>query len=169
MATDRASLKIQEAGSLGSFQTAGVPVTDPVGTVAAAHTDVFSTTKAADDGAAATATTETRTGIYARRLSRCNAVTYVATTGGITADNTNNAVITVSYRDAAGANLTTIGTLTTSITSSGNITQDVGKDFVLAAGAGSIPAGATFTYSIAKAGTGVIVRAGSITLDLEWI
>jgi hypothetical protein len=169
MATDRTALKTQEAAMLGTYSSGGTAVSAPVTTVAALHTDVFRFEKASDDSMASDATTETRSKIYLRRLCKVNAISYVATTGGITASNSAYATITVSYRDSAGSNLTTIGTLTTTITSSGDITQDVAKDFVLAAGALSVPAGATITYSIAKTGSGVVVRAGSFTLDCEYI
>lgn len=162
--TDRELLKQQEAGALATSGAA-----DPIGTVAFSHTDSFAFSKASDDGMASTATTETRTGIYVPRKARLKNIWYVPTTGGITADNTNFATVTVSSRDAAGANLTTVATLTTTITSSGNLTQDVGAALVLATSAVIIAAGSTLTYSIAKSGSGVIVRAGSFTVDLEWV
>lgn len=171
---------MQEAGALSSFQTGGTPVIDPVNTIAAVHSDLFPIYKAADDGTAATTTAETYTGIFlpqtqgvsttaGQRLYRLNAIYYVATTGGITGDNTNNAVITVSVRDANGANPVVLGTLTTNV-ATGNIVQGAGKTFTMATtNPAPLPAGATFTYAITKGGTGVVVRAGVITLDVEAI
>lgn len=164
MATDRAIMKQQEAGQLN---TAGV--SSPITAVAQAHSYTLSFSKASDDAMASTTTSETYTGLYVVYACRVKSVTYSATTGGITADNTNYATVTVSKRDSAAANLTTVATLTTTATSSGNITQGAGKALVLSttAGALDLAIGATFTYSIAKAGSGVVVRAGTFTVELE--
>lgn len=162
MATDRELLKAQEAGVAGT-----VGATDPIGEVAKIHSYTVSFSKASDDAMASTTTSETYTGIYIPYKCRLKSVTYSATTGGITADNTNYATVTVSKRDSAAANLTTIATLTTTITSSGNITQGAGKACVVTGSAVIITAGSTITFSIAKAGSGVVVRAGTVTLELE--
>lgn len=162
--TDRELLKQQESGALGTLGA-----TNPIDTVGQAHATTFTFSKASDDGMASTTTSETFTGIYIPYKCKIRNVYYVATTGGITADNTNFATVTVSKRDSAGANLTTVATLTTTITSSGNITQGAGKALVLTAANIVCTAGSTITFSIAKAASGVVVRAGSFTVEVEYV
>src|SRR3954469_2232217 len=103
MATDRQLLKKQQAGA---FCTTGA--TDPLGEVAKAHSSFFVFDKGSDDAMASTTTAETYTGVYFKRACVLKSISYVATTGGITADATNNAAVTVSKRDSAAANLTTV-------------------------------------------------------------
>lgn len=182
MATDRASRKIQEAGQLGSFVTGGTAVTYATQTVSLVHSDTFvSTAKSADDGMAATTTSETSLGIVipgppailgsVARAFQVNQILYSPVTGAITNDNTNNATITVSYRLAStGGTLTTLGTLTTSITALGaSIAQWSQVAFTLTTANLLIAAGGTLTFSIAKGGSGVIVRGGIIAVDGEWV
>lgn len=143
----------------------------PLGTGAAAEvskqrTNPYFWDKSAADGMASTTTSETYTGIYLPYACKVTAY-FVGTSGGLTADNTNYATVTVSTRDSAGANKTALGTLTTTITSSGNLTQGAGKAFVMASGAVSVAAGSTITFEIAKAGSGVVVPAGRVTFLIE--
>lgn len=161
--TDRQLIKKAESGNAVSLGLA-----DPIGEVGNTHAAQFNFSKAADDGTAATTTAETFTGLYFPRACRLKSVTYVATTGGVTADATNFATVTVSKRDSAGATPTTIATLTTTVASSGTITQGAGKALVLAGSAANITAGSTVTFSVAKSGTGVVLRAGMFTVEVEW-
>lgn len=161
--TDRQIIKKAQAG-----EAVALGCTDPIGEVANANSSQFVFAKGADDAMASTTTAETFTGIYFARACRLKSIVYSATTGGVTADNTNFATVTVSKRDSAGANLTTIATLTTTITSSGNLSQGVGKALVLTASAVNITAGSTVTYSVAKAGSGVVLRAANFTVEVEW-
>lgn len=182
MATDRASRKIQESGQLGSFQTAGTAVSAPVPTVSLIHSDTFlSGVKSADDAMATTTTAETALHISipaapalysgTARAFHVNQILYTPVTGSITNDNTNNATITVSYRlSSTGGTLTTLGTLTTSITALGaTIAQWQAVAFTLTAANLLIAGGATLTFSIAKGGSGVVVRGGTIAVDGEWV
>lgn len=182
MATDRASLKFQEAGALGTFATGGNAVVLPVQTISLAHSDSFASgVKSADDAMASTTTAETGLSISipaapanlgtVARAFQVNQITYTPLTGAITNDNTNNAVITVSYRlSATGGTLTTLGTLTTSITALGaTIAQWQSVAFTLTTANLLIAAGATLTFSIAKGGSGVVVRGGTIVVDGEWV
>lgn len=146
---------------------ASMGLTDAIAAAAQARSDFFTFDKAADDGTAATATTETYTGIYLPRACLLKAATYLATTGGITADATNNATITLSKRDSAAANKTTVASATTNV-AFGNVTQGAGKALTLSAANVAISAGSTVTFEIAKGGTGVVVRAGRVTLEVEW-
>lgn len=178
--SDRSSLKIQEAGGLNTFQTGGVPVADAGNTVAAAHSDLFQITKGAADGAAATATAETFSGLFlpqlqglspvaGQRAYKLNGAYLNPTSAGYTADAANNATITISARDANGLNPVVLATLTTNI-ASGSAAQGATKAFTIAAtNPAPLPFGATFTYAIAKGGTGVVVPASVITLDVEAI
>lgn len=160
--TDRQLLKRALVGLLASMG-----LTDAIAAVAQQNSDFFSFTKASDDGMASTATAETRTNIYLPRACILKSVAYVATTGGITADATNNAVVTLSKRDKTGANLTTVATLTTNL-ALGNVVQDAAVQMTLTAANVAITLGSTLTYSIAKGGSGVVFRAGVFTVEVEW-
>jgi hypothetical protein len=161
MATDREILKQQEAGSLCT--TAAV---DPINEVAKAHSLWLGFAKAADDAMASTATAETYTGVLVPVKSRIKAINYIATTGGVTADATNNAVITVSYRDSTGGNAVVLGTFTSNV-AGGNVTQGAPKAFTLTAANVIVAANGSLTYTITKGGSGVVVRAGNFTVECE--
>ena len=164
--SDREILKNRQTGQAQTYNA-----TDPVTAVQQANSYFLTIAdKSADDAMAATTTAETFTGILVPYASRIKNIYYIATTGGITADNTNYATVTVSKRDAAGATPLAVGTLTTTITSSGNITQGAAKALVKSTvNSLDCVALATLTFTIAKAGTGVIVRAGKIVLEMECI
>ena len=168
MGFDRRALKNEQAGALNTFSSGGSSVSDAVTTVGQAHTDQLTFSKAAADGMASTATAETYLGLYVPYDCTLTAAYFIPTSGGLTADNTNFATITISKRDSAAANKTTIATITTTITSSGNLTQGVAEPSVVAAGGVSIAAGSTITFEIAKSGSGVVVPAGLFTLLCEW-
>lgn len=164
--TDIEILKMQVAGALNAS-----PATAAVEAVRQAYSRSYTFDKAAADAMASTATAETFTGRYVKHKSKLRGVVASPVSGGLTADNTNFATITVTMRDSAGANPVNVATLTTTITSSGNLTQGAGKALLGPAAAAFaevvIPAGSTFTYTITKAGTGVVVPAMGFDLDLE--
>lgn len=180
MATDRASHKMQEAGALTSFITGGVAVADAPNTIAAVHSDLFPIYKSAADGAAATATAETYTGIYLPQVQGLNPTTgqrayrvngaYINFAGaGVTADATNNATITITARDQNGLNPVVVATLVTNL-ALGSAVIGATKAFTLATtNPAVLPFGTTFTYTIAKGGTGVVIPVSVITLDVEAI
>lgn len=161
MATDREILKQQEAGALVSTLA-----TDPIGEVAKAHSMWLPVTKAADDAMASTATAETYSGTLVPVKSRIKSVYYIATTGGITADGTNNATITVSYRDSTGGNAVAVATFTSNV-AGGTVTQGAPKAFTLTAANVIVAATGSFTFTITKAGSGVVVRAGTLWVECE--
>jgi len=82
----------------------------------------------------------------------------------LTADDTNNAVLLVSRRDSAGATKVTIATLTTNV-ASGNWTAFDGKDLGTITNS-AIAAGAVITWEISKGGTGVVVPAGCLQVEV---
>lgn len=175
--SDRGNLKAQQIGALQTFSTTGglslgattAATVDPYTTVGDAQSIFLTWTKAADDAMASTATAETFTGLFVPFACKYRKLTYSPTSGALTNDNTNNAVMTFNTRDLNGANLAVLTTLTTSITALGaTIAQGQGVA-ALPAGtvAASVAAGSTITYSIAKGGSGVVVRAGLFTLQLE--
>lgn len=164
MATDRELLKAQQAGA---FATSGA--SDPIGEVGKLHTRYAFFDKASDDAMASTTTSETYTGVYVPVKSKLKSVKYVATTGGITANATNYATITVSKRDSAAGNKTTVATFASDTVSTDDVTQGVAKDMTLSSANVVIDAGSVITFEIAKAASGVIVRAGRFHLELEAI
>lgn len=161
--TDRQLLKRALVGLL-----AAMGLSDAIAEVGKSESTYFFWDKAADDGMASTTTSETFTGVYSKYAAILKSITYSPTTGGVTADAANYATVTASKRDSAGANKTTLGTLTTTIASSGNLTQGAGKAFVLTNANVALSAGSTFTWEIAKTGTGVVMRAGRFTAEVEW-
>ena len=164
--TDREILKNREAGTAADYNMAA----DPATTVAQAHSYfLVIADKSADDAMASTTTAEAYTGIVIPYASRIKNIWYVATTGGITANDTTYATITISKRDSTGANPLAVATLTTTTTSSGNITQGAPKALVRTVANVDCTALSTLTYTIAKASTGVVVRAGKFVVELECI
>jgi hypothetical protein len=138
-------------------------------TVAQLFDETLFFNKAADDGAAATATADTLfwTNPFDFPVQIVSA-RYTPTTGGITADNTNFATIALKSNDGAGGATATGLSITTAITDSGNLSQNQSKAFTLATAAGqTIPAGGGLWLNIAKSGTGVVVRAGILTVRLR--
>lgn len=81
--------------------------------------------------------------------------THVAVAG----DAANGFTMTVSKRDAAGINLTTLGTISSvnAVPASGNFVAFLGRLFTLTNANLQVVSGGTVTWSIAKNGTGVIV------------
>jgi acyl-CoA synthetase (AMP-forming)/AMP-acid ligase II len=162
MPTDIEIIKYRDAGRA---QTYGA--SDPNAAVRQQNTYFVHFSKASDDAMASTTTSETYTGKIIPHKARIRSIYYVATTGGITADNTNYATVTVSKRDSAAANQLTVATLTTTITSSGNVTQGAPKALVLTDANIIVDALSTLTFTIAKAASGVVVRAGEFVVELE--
>lgn len=161
-------VEIEKGRRIGQFQTMGMSSPETAAQQDFSYFLVISD-KSADDGMASTATSETYTGIVVPYASRVKNIWYVATTGGITADNANYATVTISKRDSAAANQLTVATLTTTITSSGNVTQGAPKALVTTKANIDVSALSTFTFSIAKSGSGVIVRGGKFVIELERI
>jgi len=123
--------------------------------------DGISFVKAAD-GAAGTTTAETVVG-HVNWACKLIAARYVPA-AALTADNTNNATITVSKRVSGGGSKTTIASITTNV-ASGSWVQWAPKDLVLGAAADiQIAANSGITFEIAKGGTGVVVPAGTLEL-----
>lgn len=163
--TDREIIKSRDAGRAQDYNA-----TDPNGEVAKQNSYfLVIQDKSADDAMASTATSETYTGVVVPYLSRIKNIWYVATTGGITADNTNFATVTISKRDSAAANPLAVATLTTTITSSGTVTQGAPKALVKTTANVDVAALSTLTFTIAKSGSGVVVRAGKFVLEMECI
>lgn len=130
----------------------------------------FAIVKTAADGMASTATTETWVPDgFIDGACRLYKAYLVCTGAGITADNTNNAVVTVSKRDSAGANKTTLLTFTTN-TTFGTVTQNVPKALTAAVAASTavdVAALSTLTYEISKGGSGVVVPISYLVLYFE--
>lgn len=162
MATDIEIIKYRDAGRA---QTYGC--TAPNTAVAQQNTYFVQFAKASDDAMASTTTAETYTGKAAVHKARIKAIYYIATTGGITASDTDYATVTIKTRDSAAANAATVATLTTTTTSSGNVTQGAAKALVLTDANIIVSALSTFTLTIAKASSGVVVRAGEFIVELE--
>ena len=124
--------------------------------------------KAAADGAASTATAETAvSSVYFPTPFRVIGARYVPD-AGVTADNTNNATINVNRRDGIGGAAAVAASLTTNV-AAGNMVQYQPKPFTVSAVAGAAqgPANGILTFSIAKSGTGVVIPAGTLFVDIE--
>lgn len=121
--------------------------------------------KSAADAMASTATSETSQNIGTDVQGRVYACYFTPTGAGLTADNTNFATVTLSARTAAGGASTSFATLTTTLTSSGTLTQYVRKAMVLTTV--DIAAGCDITLTIAKSGSGVVVPVGYFTILIE--
>lgn len=159
--TDREIIKNRDAGRAQSYGCA-----DPIGEVAKQNSYFVNFTKAADDGSASTATSEVYTGKAVTFKARLKSLRYTATTGGITASDADNATITIYKRDSAAANQLAIASLTTNV-AQGSVVQGTKTLMTLTAANVIIDADSTITFAIAKTGSGVVVRAGEFTLELE--
>lgn len=162
MATDTQLFKLALVGILGSCG-----LSDAVGEVGKSRRRLYVLTKAADDGAAGDATAETKPGDLVPNSAKVTRVWYLAQGGAVAGDAVDNATIRVSKRDAAGANKTTVASLTTTVANS--LATDVAKAFTLSSVAGAVDLSAlsTLTWEIAKNGAGVVVTAGRIIVEVE--
>lgn len=144
------------------FLTDAKDVLDPVGQARKQRSRIFNFKKLViatgvelADAAAGTVTAETRgfrfpfAGIVTGILLTCHAA--------VAADAANAFTMTVSKRDAAGANLTTLGTITSLVAGGAAFVAFVGRAFTLTNANLQVVAGGYCTWSIAKPGTGVIV------------
>lgn len=162
--TDRQLVKRALVGLL-----AGMNLSDAIAAAAQVNSDYFVFSKAAADGMASTATTETDCNIFLKRACIIKSVAWIPTGAAVTNDNTNNFTLTVSKRDAGGANLTTIATLTNTVTAYGaTAAQRAAQQAVLTAANVAVVAGSTLTYSIAKNGSGVVVPVSMFVVEVEW-
>lgn len=166
--TDREILKNRQAGAA---QTYGLSNVDTA--IGQAHSDklAFDKMTAAlalgDDAMASTTTAETYTGCVNLYKGRIKAIYYIPQTGGITADASNNATITIKWRDSTGGNAVTVATYTTDV-AGGSATQGVAKAMTLTQAANTIiTALGSFTLTIAKTGSGVVVRGGKFVVEVE--
>lgn len=125
--------------------------------------------KIAADGTAATTTADTLffTNPYDFTLY-LTAASITCTGAGITGDATNNAVVTLKTSNGVVVTTAIAATLTTNLTDSGTITQNIGKNFVNFTAANiAIPANGGLWLNIAKNGTGVVVPVSFINARLR--
>lgn len=130
--------------------------------------------KAADDGMASTATSDTKfwTNPYDFDVQLVS-FKYSANGGGITADDTNYATIQIKSDDAANSAPAVALDMKTQLVASGG-TGNIAED-VAASSTGRTPAnttlkpGANAWFAIAKSGSGVVVRAGRVTVRVRRI
>lgn len=121
--------------------------------------------KAAADGAASTATTDTLVWMnpYSFPVYLVSAEA-VATGAGITADASNNATITFRTRDGVGGASAAALSITTDV-AGGSWTQNQRKAITaLTKANAAVPVGGQITMSIAKGGTGVVVPISKFVL-----
>lgn len=124
--------------------------------------------KAADDGMASTATADTLFWTNPFDFSVAIISATYTPTGTITADNTNFATLTVKKDDGAAGTPAVALTVTTAITDSGNFAANIQKAFTSRTAANAtVAAGANLFFNIAKSGSGVVMRAGYITVRLR--
>jgi hypothetical protein len=127
-------------------------------------TDVFRIRKAAADSMATDTTAETLgfTFPYAGRVTKIGIVTDADATGHAS----NHATVTVSKRDAAGANKAALGTYTTDsdVAGQGTLAEFVEKDFDLTDANVAVVENGACTFEIAKGGSGVVVPISEIAV-----
>ena len=161
--TDRQLLKRALVGLCASMG-----LTDAITTVGNADSEFFVFQKAAADGMASTATSETDLNIYLKRACILRSVTWTPQGGAVTNDNTNNFTATFSKRDSTGGNLTTVATLTNSITTYGAsiaaCKRCCGSD-----GRERGNHSRLYTHVLdRKNGSGVVVPISLFTFEVEW-
>ncbi len=121
---------------------------------------VLQIVKPAADGAASTAST---VGSLKVPFNIQIVEVVVCPSASLTADNTNNAVITLGKADGAGGSSTDIAVLTTNV-ARGNWANDVFKSFTITAANQFVNDGQILTLKITKGGTGVAVPISSYTV-----
>lgn len=125
--------------------------------------------KAAADGGAGTATTSDAAPAFVAptdgRLLGAKFVPHAA----LTADPTNNATLSVDKRDGAGGAATQMATGTTTAGGTGSFVAAVPVALTPSAVAATVrwAKNQLVSFAISKAGTGVIVPAGSWVIDIE--
>lgn len=115
--------------------------------------------KTAADGAASTATSNTKifTNPFTTPLKIVRA-TAQGNGAGLTADNTNYATISLLTDDGAGGAPAAAMTIITQLTAQGTWTSNVSVAFANpTAAALTVPAGGNIWFAISKTGTGVVV------------
>jgi hypothetical protein len=125
--------------------------------------DVYKIRKTAADAMASTTSAENTTPWEYVHYSGNVYAVYVHPTAALTGDPTNNAVLTLSSRDASGATQTTVATLTTTA----SWVAGTPVAMTLTAANVAIVAGGSLTLTIAKGGTGVVVPISSIVIFAE--
>lgn len=130
------------------------------------RTIVFS--KAAVDGSAAATTAYTAAPTTRNRVAGRVLGFYVIPAGAVTADGTNNAVVSLVSADGLGGAQVVAATLTTDI-AGGNWAAGVIKTGVLSATAANLryAAGSILGFAISKGGTGVAVPISQLVVDIE--
>lgn len=83
----------------------------------------------------------------------------------LTADNSNYATLSLVYDDGANGTETTVASVTTKITDSGDWTA--GNVVPMAISAAYVPAGKQLRFKIAKTGTGVAVPITTLSVQYE--
>jgi hypothetical protein len=155
--------EVAKALAVGEISSQLANNANAIAEIAKQRTRFYTFFKTAADAMASTTTAEAAN-CWNRLLSagRVKAIR-VHSSAALTGDPTNNAVITVSKRDAAGANLATLGTLTTTA----SWVAGTSVAFTLTNANLDVVQGGSLTFSIAKGGTGVVVPICTIVVEVE--
>lgn len=119
--------------------------------------------KVADDAGASTATAESL--FYrAPKKSTVLAVHY-GPSAALTADNANNATLTLRKRDGAGGAALSVAAATTNVAGTGSWSAFQGVSLGTVSNT-ALEAGNVLTFEISKAGTGVVVPRGTLVVQI---
>lgn len=158
------------ARGVGNLETA---CTDYTGTVPAAARSLirksYTVYKALVDGAASTATAYTAGNFIRMKNPGRILGAYVCPIAAVTADASNNATVNAVSADGLGGAAVVMASLTTDV-AGGNWAAGVTKTMTVTATAANTRyvAGAVIGFNITKAGTGVVIPAGTnIVIDVE--
>ncbi len=146
----------------GQYQSASSAISDPLAEARKQRSRILNFKKLViatgvelADAMASTTTAETR----GFRFPFAGIVTSIKLTLHVTTAGhaTDAFTMTVSKRDAAGANLTTLGTITSLVVATGGFTAFVARALTLTNANLQVVEGGYCTWSIAKNGAGVVV------------
>jgi len=128
---------------------------------------VARTAKAADDSMAADATSNTKffTNPFDFNLEVVGAK--YSANGTITASDTNYATLQVKTDDAAAGTPAVAAAVSTTTTGTGNVAAHVAEDLAITAANAILLPGANLWLAITKTASGVVVRAGEISVRLR--
>lgn len=161
----RSEIKNLQTSQFGNIPTVAGDTDTAKDAVGAMHRREYIWQKEADDGAASTATAEFPFA-HVRRKSRVKNITVACDATALAADNTDYVTITVAKRTAAGSAVT-LGTYDSRAANQGALTAFVPVEFALTAANLGLAAGDVLTGAVAKAGSGKVLPAGCITVDVE--
>lgn len=166
MATSRDEIKGLQAAQYGEIPSVAGVVATAKEAVNAMHRRTINIVNVADQGAAAAIAEYPFA--HVRRAVRVRSITITVDATALAANDTDYVTMTIGKRTAGGSR-TTIGTYDSRAANQGALTSMTPVEWALTAANVDLAAGDVLTYQNALGGSGKIVPAGCISVDVEEI